>query len=184
VFERLWESDGSGRIGGSAAWAQEGGRERLLERLTIPAERVRIKRDFAEGIPGWEDLAGAGGWDKVRISSVDRHAAYLGKTIQQVADEHTSSSTASSPSATVSTPVLGPARCSALADAGDRFRSGRRPSVPGPWMHLRRRGGQPRRGSRPRPGRPVMSGPLGALVPAPSSGSSRREGAARPSIES
>src|SRR4051794_15284983 len=39
-------------------WAQEGGRELLLERLTIPAERDRIKRDFAEGIPGWENLAG------------------------------------------------------------------------------------------------------------------------------
>ena len=68
-------------------WSQEGGRELLLERLTVPSERERIKRDFAEGIPRWENLAGAGGWDKVRISSVDRNVDYLGKTIQQVADE-------------------------------------------------------------------------------------------------
>ena len=68
-------------------WSQEGGREMLLERLTIPADRDRIKHDFQHGIPGWENLAGAGGWDKVRVSSVDSNQGYLGKTIQQVADE-------------------------------------------------------------------------------------------------
>src|SRR5687768_15447740 len=68
-------------------WSQEGGRELLLERLTIPAERDRIKRDFEHGIPGWENLAGAGGWDKVRVSSVDSNTSYLGKSIQQIADE-------------------------------------------------------------------------------------------------
>jgi N-acyl-D-aspartate/D-glutamate deacylase len=68
-------------------WAQEGGRELLLERLTIPAERDRIKRDFRDGIPSWENLAGAGGWDNVRISSVDSNPDLLGKTIHQVADE-------------------------------------------------------------------------------------------------
>jgi N-acyl-D-aspartate/D-glutamate deacylase len=68
-------------------WSQEGGRALLLERLTIPAERDRIKQDFANGIPGWENLAGAGGWDTVRIASVDQNPDYLGKTLQQVADE-------------------------------------------------------------------------------------------------
>src|SRR2546423_1349872 len=33
-------------------WSQEGGRELLLERLTIPSEREHIKRDFRDGIPG------------------------------------------------------------------------------------------------------------------------------------
>jgi N-acyl-D-amino-acid deacylase len=69
-------------------WSQEGGRELLLERLTIPAEREQIKRDFRDGIPGWENLAGAGGWDRVRISSVESNTSYLGKSIQQIADEH------------------------------------------------------------------------------------------------
>ena len=68
-------------------WSQEGGRAMLLERLTIQADRDRIKCDFRDGIPGWENLAGAGGWENVRVSSVDRSAAYLGKTIQQIADE-------------------------------------------------------------------------------------------------
>ncbi|MCC6179086.1 MAG: D-aminoacylase [Chloroflexi bacterium] len=67
-------------------WSQEGGRALLLERLTVPAERERIKRDFREGIPGWENLAGAGGWERVRVSSVDRVPEYLGKSIQQIAD--------------------------------------------------------------------------------------------------
>ena len=68
-------------------WSQEGGRDLLLERLTVPAERDRIKHDFAHGIPGWENLAGAGGWDKVRVSSVESHPEYLGRSIAQLADE-------------------------------------------------------------------------------------------------
>jgi N-acyl-D-aspartate/D-glutamate deacylase len=68
-------------------WSQEGGRDALLERLTIPADRERIKRDFRDGIPGWENLAGAGGWDKVRVSSVDSNRSLLGKSIRQIADE-------------------------------------------------------------------------------------------------
>lgn len=68
-------------------WSQEGGREMLLERLTIQADRDHIKRDFRDGIPGWENLAGAGGWERVRISSVETNGSLLGKSIQQVADE-------------------------------------------------------------------------------------------------
>jgi len=68
-------------------WSQEGGRELMLERLTIQADRDRIKRDFENGIPGWENLAGAGGWDKVRVASVEAHPEYLGLSIQQIANQ-------------------------------------------------------------------------------------------------
>ena len=68
-------------------WSQEGGRDMLLERLTVQSERDRIKADFRDGIPGWENLAGAGGWERVRVASVESHAEYLGKSIQQIADE-------------------------------------------------------------------------------------------------
>ncbi len=68
-------------------WSQEGGRDLLLERLTVPADRDHIKRDFRDGIPGWENLAGAGGWARVRISSVETNAALLGQSIQEVAEE-------------------------------------------------------------------------------------------------
>jgi N-acyl-D-amino-acid deacylase len=67
-------------------WLQEGGREMLLERLTIPTERYRIKQDFRDGVPGWDNLAGAGGWDRVRVSSIDVNQSYLGKSIQEIAD--------------------------------------------------------------------------------------------------
>jgi N-acyl-D-aspartate/D-glutamate deacylase len=59
----------------------------LLERLTTQADRDHIKRDFRDGIPGWENLAGAGGWAQVRISSIETNRALLGRSIQQVADE-------------------------------------------------------------------------------------------------
>ncbi|MGE3267222.1 MAG: amidohydrolase family protein [Chloroflexota bacterium] len=68
-------------------WSQEGGRDLLLERLTVPSERVRIKQDFREGIPGWENLAGAGGWARVRVASVENNPQYLGKSIQEIADD-------------------------------------------------------------------------------------------------
>jgi N-acyl-D-amino-acid deacylase len=68
-------------------WCHEGGREAELECLTDPAKRERIARDFAQGIAGWENLAGAGGWDRVRISSVEHNQAYLGWSVQAIADE-------------------------------------------------------------------------------------------------
>jgi N-acyl-D-amino-acid deacylase len=68
-------------------WSQEGGRDLLLERLTVPAERERIKADFRDGIFGWENLAGAGGWERVRVASVETHEEYLGKSIQEIADD-------------------------------------------------------------------------------------------------
>ncbi|MCC7367022.1 MAG: D-aminoacylase [Chloroflexi bacterium] len=68
-------------------WSQEGGRDLLLERLTVPSERDRIKQDFRDGIPGWENLAGAGGWHRVRVASVQTNEGYLGKSIQEIADE-------------------------------------------------------------------------------------------------
>ena len=68
-------------------WTHVGGREAQLERLTIAAERERIRRDFAEGIRGWENFASEAGWDKIRIASVEANRGYLGKTIQAIADE-------------------------------------------------------------------------------------------------
>ncbi len=63
-----------------------GGRGALLDRLADPAARARIAREFAEGLPGWEDLAGAADWDQVRIASLERNPNYLGKSVQAIAD--------------------------------------------------------------------------------------------------
>ena len=37
-------------------WVQEGGIEKLLERLHSKEHRQRIKEDFIQGIPGWPNL--------------------------------------------------------------------------------------------------------------------------------
>src|SRR5436853_1336317 len=34
-------------------WAHEGGTGKMLERLKDSAERVRLKKDIREGVPGW-----------------------------------------------------------------------------------------------------------------------------------
>jgi N-acyl-D-amino-acid deacylase len=53
-------------------WAREGGTERLLARLRMPADRERIKREMEDpASPGWENQwFGAGGGDGVMLSSV------------------------------------------------------------------------------------------------------------------
>ena len=68
-------------------WCHEGGRESMLERLASRALRARIAGEFSRGLPGWENLAGAAGWERVRIANVERTPAYLGKSVQTIADE-------------------------------------------------------------------------------------------------
>jgi len=52
-------------------WAVEGGVDAMLARLSDPDVRARIMHDFETGLPGWENRAGAIGWDNVIISSVE-----------------------------------------------------------------------------------------------------------------
>jgi N-acyl-D-aspartate/D-glutamate deacylase len=51
-------------------WVMEGGPEQMLRRLVDPQLRARISHDFETGLSGWENRAGALGWDKVIISAV------------------------------------------------------------------------------------------------------------------
>ncbi len=51
-------------------WAIDGGVEEMLKRLVDPVIQQKIKRDFATGLPGWENRAGAIGWENIIISSV------------------------------------------------------------------------------------------------------------------
>ncbi len=55
-------------------WAQEGGIERLLERLQKPEERVKI-HDWIYNRKDWENLALAGGWDSIMILSTANQQA-------------------------------------------------------------------------------------------------------------
>jgi N-acyl-D-aspartate/D-glutamate deacylase len=69
-------------------WAQEGGRERMLERLRDPAERARMRRDI-EANADVENLLMGATFDGVQIASLpaDKDQSILGKRLSQIAAE-------------------------------------------------------------------------------------------------
>ena len=69
-------------------WAQEGGREKMLERLHDPAERTRMRHDIEANTEVENLLAGAT-FDGVQIASVpaDRDQSIVGKRLSQIAAE-------------------------------------------------------------------------------------------------
>jgi N-acyl-D-amino-acid deacylase len=79
---------GSGKLAAVLPpWCHEDGLDALLRRLDQPGNRERLAREFDEGLPGWVNLVGAAGWDNIWIASVDRNSAYLGKSLQAIADD-------------------------------------------------------------------------------------------------
>ena len=69
-------------------WAQEGGREKMLERLKVPAERARMRHDI-EANTEVENLLLGATFDGVQIASVppDRDQSIVGKRLSQIAAE-------------------------------------------------------------------------------------------------
>jgi N-acyl-D-amino-acid deacylase len=67
-------------------WVQEGGIDKLLERLHNKENRQRIKEDIIRGIPGWPNLVEGSGWDGILISSCKKNKDLEGKNLQQIAD--------------------------------------------------------------------------------------------------
>lgn len=55
-------------------WAHDGGRPRMVERLSDSNARTRMRRDILDGIPGWYNhyLATGDGWDGMLIVSASR----------------------------------------------------------------------------------------------------------------
>jgi len=51
-------------------WAHDGGMEKLLERLRDPKNRNRMRKEIETGLPGWENFAGALGWENIMVSYV------------------------------------------------------------------------------------------------------------------
>lgn len=64
--------------------ALEGGVERMLTRLSDPAERERIGTEMENGIPGWENWAKSLGWGKIVISECDARKEFEGRSLEEI----------------------------------------------------------------------------------------------------
>lgn len=70
-------------------WVQEGGRERMIERLRDPAVRARARQEIETTIDGWENLLLAATFDGIQIASLPREVdqTLLGKRLSEIAAE-------------------------------------------------------------------------------------------------
>jgi N-acyl-D-amino-acid deacylase len=68
-------------------WVNEGGVDALLERLGDPRVRAQIARDYETGLPHWQDLVSASGWDSIAVSSAPSNRHFEGRGIADVAGE-------------------------------------------------------------------------------------------------
>ena len=68
-------------------WVQEGGREKMIERLNDPAIRARARQEIETKIDGWENLLRAATFDGIQIASVpkDFDQSVLGQRITEIA---------------------------------------------------------------------------------------------------
>lgn len=70
-------------------WIFEGGVEKMIARLQDTAVRMRIRKEIADGLPGWQNFVkSAGGWGKFFVSSVrsDENKCLEGKFITEIAE--------------------------------------------------------------------------------------------------
>ncbi|MBD0695992.1 N-acyl-D-amino-acid deacylase family protein [Streptomyces sp. CBMA123] len=68
-------------------WVSEGGPAALLARLGDPAVRGRIRADIANGVAGWENTVGNGGWDLISVAAAPARPAAEGRRIAELAAE-------------------------------------------------------------------------------------------------
>ncbi len=68
-------------------WALADGIDAMVARLRDPAARAQIKRDFAEGIPGWQNQQRAAGWDGIFIAGCPGRPKVEGKRADQLGGE-------------------------------------------------------------------------------------------------
>src|SRR5207249_5928002 len=83
-----YTAGGTGLAATLPGWAQEGGREKMLERLQDPAERAKMRRDI-EANREVENLLGGATFEGVQIASVppDKDQSIVGKRLSQIAAE-------------------------------------------------------------------------------------------------
>ena len=68
-------------------WAQEGGTDPMLARLTDPAQRARIQKEVETTTDGWENLLEAATFEGVQVASVpaDYDQTVVGKRLSEIA---------------------------------------------------------------------------------------------------
>lgn len=69
--------------------AHAGGSEKLLERLRDPAMRQRLAAEMRQGLPDWENIATAAGWDGVIVTGIPDgpNKSCEGKSLTAIAEE-------------------------------------------------------------------------------------------------
>jgi N-acyl-D-amino-acid deacylase len=84
-----YAAGGTGLAATLPLWVQEGGREKMLERLKDPATRARARREIETKMDGWENLLMAATFDGIQIASVPRELdqSIIGKRLSQIATE-------------------------------------------------------------------------------------------------
>ena len=83
-----YTAGGTGLQATLPGWAQEGGREKMLERIDDPAQRRRMREDI-EANTEVENLLGGATFDGIQIASVppDKDQSIVGKRLSQIAKE-------------------------------------------------------------------------------------------------
>lgn len=84
-----YTAGGTGLAASLPLWVQEGGREKMLDRLTDPATRARARNEIETTIDGWENLILGSGFDGIQIANVPQTSdqSVIGKRITEIATE-------------------------------------------------------------------------------------------------
>jgi N-acyl-D-aspartate/D-glutamate deacylase len=84
-----YTAGGTGLAATLPLWVQEGGRDKMLERLKDPETRAKARREIETKLDGWENLLMAATFDGIQIASVPREfdQSIVGKRITELATE-------------------------------------------------------------------------------------------------
>ena len=84
-----YAAGGTGLAATLPLWVQEGGREKMLERLKDPATRTKARQEIETKLDGWENLLMAATFDGIQVASVPRDfdQSIIGKRISRIATE-------------------------------------------------------------------------------------------------
>ncbi len=67
------------------AWAQEGGAGGTLRALRLARDRARVRRDIGDGLPGWENILGTLGPERVEIANAaPPNEGVVGMTLAEI----------------------------------------------------------------------------------------------------